>query len=161
MIYRVAKPGSVKPGLLGIWLGCSALLLSGCGGGGSDSGTTPLTVNAGADVQATEQTTVFLSARSSGGGDELTYSWSVRPVLEIIQDNASTGEASVVLPELEQQVTYTVMVTVSSSGQSDTDELIITALPENTAPVAAITSQSAPQENGQYGAGTQVTLSGT
>ncbi|WP_137167880.1 Lcl C-terminal domain-containing protein [Salinimonas lutimaris] len=156
--------GLVGAGRKRIWQSSALLictvLITACGGGGSDSSSTSLTVNAGADVQAAEQTTVFLSARSAGSDSELTYRWSVRPVLEIIQDDSSTGEASVVLPELEQQTLYTVTVTVSGGGQSDSDELIITALPENAAPVADIASHTASQEDGLYAAGIQITLSG-
>ena len=140
--------------------------LGGCGGGdgGSDSGdiSSVFAVNAGADVQANEQTMVFLSAQVSGASDTLTYHWQSAPELTIEQEDASLPEASVTLPELSTQQTYTVTVTVTdASGETVSDSLVIAALPVNEPPQVVISTPPANDEAGRYAAGIDITLDGS
>lgn len=91
------------------------------GGGGSDSSDTSaaqkqILVNAGADVQAPEQSTITVSAKTQDAEQTLTYQWSASPTLEIIQEDESSGEATVTLPVLKEQATYTLTVRVTAEN---------------------------------------------
>ncbi|QPG05068.1 DUF1566 domain-containing protein [Salinimonas marina] len=142
------------------------IFLSGCGGGDSSSDSDNISpvfaVNAGADAQANEQTVVFLSAQVSGTSDTLTYRWQSTPEMTIEQPDASLPEASVTLPELSSQQTYTVTVTVTNTqGKAVSDSLVITVLPVNEPPQVAITAPPANDEAGRYAAGIDITLDGS
>lgn len=143
------------------------MAVSACGGGGdSENGAETVSpvfaVNAGADVQASEQTTVFLSAQVSGATGALTYRWQSEPELTIEQQDVSLPEATIALPQLNASETYTVSVTVSnSSGKKVTDSLVITARSVNEPPRAKITAPPTDDEAGRYAAGIDITLDGS
>ncbi len=142
-----------------------SIMLTACGGGGGDSGASSdstFAVNAGADVQTSEQTTVFMSAQVSGAQDSLTYQWQISPALDITQEDNTTAQASVTLPVLEEDTQYTVQVSVTnSSGTTVTDELIITAVAQNDLPVADIAVPDTAEDDGRYSAGVVLTLDGS
>lgn len=142
-----------------------SILISACGGGSdsSDTSATPakLLVNAGADVQAPEQSTITVTAQTQDAEQALTYQWLASPSLEIIQEDETTGEATVTLPVLKEQATYTLTVRVSAEGgATGSDTLVITGLPENSDPLAVIDVTPAADDNDRYAAGISLTLNG-
>ena len=148
-------------------IGAAALsmMLGACGGGSDSSNSTPapaeLLVNAGADVQAPEQSTVTVSAQTQDSEETLSYQWSASPSLEITQEDETSGEATVTLPVLEEQATYTLTVRVSGEGgATGSDTLVITGLPENSEPLAVIDVTPAADDNDRYAAGISLTLDG-
>ncbi|WP_018983556.1 Lcl C-terminal domain-containing protein [Salinimonas chungwhensis] len=145
----------------------AGILLAGCGGGSdSSSSSAPvqaaLLVNAGADIQADEQTTVTVSAQTEDTEQTLVYSWSAAPQLIITQEDNTVGDATVTLPVLKEQTTYTLTVEVTAEdGARGTDSLVITGMPDNNLPNAVIDVSPAADDNGQYAAGVSLTLDGS
>ncbi len=138
-----------------------SVFVVGCGGGSSDGGdSTSLFINAGADRQVDEQTTVALSAEVQSTSSSLTYSWSVSPLVTIDHPDTSAASASFVAPTLTESATYTFTVRVTDGeGNSASDQAVITVLPVNALPVADINLDAWPElPSNTYPAGVSLTL---
>lgn len=150
-------------------LGCIsvAFLLYACGGGGSDSEPSApenrILVNAGADQNVIELTTVTLGGEARSGDESLSYRWSASPSLTITHESTAAPAATFVAPSVTEQTIYTLtLVVTSASGNQGQDTVLVTVIPDNIPPVAIITVQQF--ENiaaNTIPAGTQVTLSGS
>lgn len=122
---------------------CLCLLLTACGGSSLDSDTdTPspsVLVNAGADLEVNEQTTVQLSASAVGEADPLSYSWQVSPAITLIQPSTAAPDISFQAPAVSQSQVYTFVLTVTDgNGNQGSDQLDVTVQPVNAAPNAII-----------------------
>lgn len=151
----------------GIMVTGTACLLVACGGGGSSDSSTDsdssLVINAGADATVTEGVTYDLSAEVSGGDGTYTYSWSASPSLTITHEDTSLSAASFTAPEVDAETQYTLTALVNDqSGNTATDEAIITVSPVNFAPQASI---EVPQWDGlpenRFPGGVEVVLDGS
>ena len=146
---------------------CGVFILSACGGGGSDSNSSPgnsaLAVNAGPDATVTEGVTYTLSGSVTGGDGTYTYNWTASPTLDITHDDTSTSSASFVAPSVNESTSYTITLAVNdASGNSTSDATIITVAPINIDPVADI---SVPQWSGlpanNFPGGVNIVLDGS
>ena len=88
---------------------CSlAIVLAACGGGDSaEPGTESLFVNAGIDTRVSEQTLVELSGEAQGPSANITYSWTVAPLIAINHPDTSSASASFTAPTLSESRQYT------------------------------------------------------
>jgi hypothetical protein len=110
-----------------------ALIISGCGSSGGDSGavnTAPV-ADAGRDLKALNDVLVVLdgSASSDAEGDSLTYNWTLvsKPAISAATISNSTG----VMPTFTTDVpgTYTASLVVNDGvSNSNTDTVSITAI---------------------------------
>lgn len=146
---------------------CGVFILGACGGGGSDSNSSPgnsaLAVNAGPDATVTEGVTYTLSGSVTGGDGTYTYNWTASPSLDITHDDTSTSSASFVAPSVNESTSYTITLAVNdASGNSTSDATIITVAPINIDPVADI---SVPQWSGlpanNFPGGVNIVLDGS
>lgn len=140
----------------------TAVLLSACGGSGSDDDTPTRTlyVSAGADRSVSEGAAVSLSAEASGGDGALIWRWIATPTLSITHDDTSLPAATFTAPTLATARDYTITVTVTdASGVSASDSLVVSVQPDNSPPVADIAVTDWPGlASGFYPAGVAVTL---
>lgn len=144
-----------------------ALATAACGGGGGSSNSdvpqARLAVNAGPDATVTEGATYAFSAQVSGGDGNYSFSWRVSPALSITHEDTSQAAASFVAPEVNSSTQYTFTLTVNDqSGNTASDETVITVAPVNLAPQANI---SVPQWQGlpanTFPGGVEIILDGT
>ena len=141
---------------------CSlAIVLAACGGGDSaEPGTESLFVNAGIDTRVSEQTLVELSGEAQGPSTNITYSWTVAPLIAINHPDTSSASASFTAPTLSESRQYTFTLRASDSGgNSATDSVVITVEPINESPIADIQLGQWPGlELGTYPAGVEISL---
>ncbi|BFT29386.1 hypothetical protein D210916BOD24_05620 [Alteromonas sp. D210916BOD_24] len=155
MLVRCA----VIVGLMALTVAC------GGGGGSSDGEVAPsrLVVNAGPDATVTEGATYTFNAQVSGGDGSYSFNWSVSPSLSITHADTSQSSASFVAPEVNSSTQYTFTLTVNDqSGNTASDETVITVAPVNLAPLANI---DLPQWEGlpsnTFPGGVEIVLDGT
>lgn len=124
-----------------VWILLIALCVSACGSGdgGSNDGVDPILVNAGSDITIDENLTVSLFGGSSGGEGDITYSWSAEPTIDIVHEDTSVTNASLIAPTVTQTTLYTISLVASDANNSSTtDSIVLTVLPVNILPVASI-----------------------
>lgn len=142
------------------------LLLQACGGGGSDDSaptTSNLVVNAGPDVTLTEGVEHTLNATATGGDTTYSYSWVSTPALSLVQSDATSPAVSFTAPEVINESTYVVTVTVNdASGNIASDSTTVTVTPVNVAPVANIVvPQWGTLPANRFPGGVEITLDGS
>lgn len=125
---------------------CFGSAMFGCGGGSDESNQelnqpASIFVNAGADRDVFEQTTVSLSATVASEDESLTYAWSSTPPISFTHEDTSVADASFIAPTATETEEYELTLTVTGSeGGTGADTIIISVLPENISPVAVITA---------------------
>ncbi|MDM7861934.1 DUF1566 domain-containing protein [Alteromonas sp. ASW11-36] len=143
---------------------CMCATLLACGGGGSDEPPRQsLFVNAGVDRQVSELSTFTLSGQVQTNSSSLTYVWSSSPVITIDHPDRSVPDATVTAPATTELLPYTFTLRVTDeSGNSASDEVVITVAPVNEAPVADIQLDAWPGlDPGVFPAGETLLLDGS
>ncbi|WP_100655975.1 DUF1566 domain-containing protein [Alteromonas flava] len=138
-------------------------VLTGCGGGSSDAPGSTLFVNAGPDRQVSELSTVVLSGQVQSDSTSLSYTWTASPTVTIDHPDRTVSNATFVAPEVTEITPYTLTLRVTDdSGNTVSDETIISVAPINEAPVADIQLEPWPGlDNGIYPAGETLLLDGS
>ena len=95
---------------------------------------TPPVANAGADQQVSvnEQVSLSGSGSSDADGDSLSYSWSIssQPASSTASLRRRASDSPTLTPDVAG--TYEIQLTVSDGTDSSTDDVVITAINDNT-----------------------------
>ncbi len=141
---------------LRIGLFTSALLLTGCGGGGDDSGgTTPVTpvdptnqsptISLVAPTEAIEQEAFTLKADATDNdGSIASYSWSHDAGIELTSDSLSAANATFTSPDITEDITVNFTVTVTDdkgATASKTQEIVIKRKVSNVTITGLVTDE--------------------
>lgn len=122
--------------------------LASCGGGGEPAGSgnlpdpgnnnTPPTANAGSDVSARSDTSVFLNAFGSADTDGtiLTYSWSQLSGVAVTLENANTPTPFFTTPIVNSDTPLTFRVTVTDDDAASSSDDVTVTIVANIFPVA-------------------------
>ncbi|MDT0595919.1 DUF1566 domain-containing protein [Glaciecola petra] len=130
------------------------LILTGCGGGGSDNGeeitppsapVDPIIVNAGANISLNEQESVAIFGGSSGGNGAITYTWQASSEISIDHPDTSVTNATLTAPILTQQSDFEIsLIATDSANNQQSDTFILTVSPVNLDPTAIVSVNQIP-----------------